>query len=85
MLYRNDGDRLARAVADRRNGRDPLFPLLALLAPLPIDRRGAREPIGERPVEYLCQLGTYGKASPRLEDSSASLTTTTRARCVAGS
>src|SRR5215471_2955697 len=67
MLYCNDGDRLARAVDDRRNGREPLFPFLALVAPLPIDRRRAREPINERVVEYLRQLGTYGKTSPRLE------------------
>src|SRR5215510_6779412 len=67
MLYRNYGNRLAHAIDDRRNGRDPLFSLLPLLTPLPIDWRGARKPIGERPVEYLCQLGTYGQARPRLE------------------
>ena len=61
MLHSDDSDRFAGAVDDRCNSRDPLFPALALIAPLPINRRGACEPICERPVKYLCHLGTYGE------------------------
>ena len=67
MFHSDDGDDLAHTVDNRRKGRDPLFLLVTFFAPLPVDRRGACEPILERPTEYLGGLWTYGEESASLE------------------